>query len=223
MAPNATPAAISHNSTRPRRVRPRPVRWPADSGAASSSAAGGGDAFSMLAFTASASDRPGVATGARGCDTRAPLPPAARGASPGCAASFATAGSAIAIGTAVGWGGAVWITGAAGVAAAAAVTLSLAAGGAGFFHYITRLVMQRFATAALTAAATPIVVTTTNLPGSKAFSFPADAAAQGVVAQEVLEPTVPIRSSAANTATTIVCPATTAVIWRVTADYYLAP
>lgn len=33
----------------------------------------------------------------------------------------------------------------------------------------------------------------------------------------------PIAASAQNTAVTIVCPATTSVIWRVTAGYYIAP
>jgi hypothetical protein len=107
--------------------------------------------------------------------------------------------------------------------AAAAVTLTLGAPGVGLFHFISRLIIQRHTSAALTAAATPILVTTTNLPGSRALSFPADAALQGQVAQEVIEPSSPIRSSVANTATTIVMPATTGVIWRATADYYTAP
>lgn len=112
---------------------------------------------------------------------------------------------------------AVTNTGASG----AGVTLTLAAPGAGLFHYITRLIIQRFAVAALTAGAAPVLVTTTNLPGSKAFSFPADAALQGTIYSEIVEPSQPLKSSAANTATTIVCPATTNVIWRVTADFYV--
>ena len=112
----------------------------------------------------------------------------------------------------------VTATGAAG----AAVTLTLPAGGSGLYHYIGRLIVQRFATALLVAAATPVIVTTTNLPGSREFSFPADAALQGLLAQEVVEPLFPIRSSVVNAATTIVCPVTTSVIWRVTADYFLA-
>ena len=107
-------------------------------------------------------------------------------------------------------------------AAAAAVTLTLPAAGAGLFHYIGRIIVQRHTSAALTAAATPLLVTTTNLPGSRVLSFAADAAAQGVVATEIIEPTTPLRSSAANTATTVVCPATTGVIWRATADYFVA-
>ena len=104
-----------------------------------------------------------------------------------------------------------------------AVTLTLPAAGAGLFHYISRLLIQRIAGALLTAAATPIIVTTTNMPGAKAYSLPADAAAQGAIAQEIAEPSEPMRSSVANTATTVVAPLTTGVIWRITADYYIAP
>ena len=107
-------------------------------------------------------------------------------------------------------------------AAGSAATLTLPAV-TGLFHYITRMIIQRHTSALLIAAATPIVVTTTNMPGSKAFSFPADAATQGTVAQEILEPSNPMRSSASGTATTVVMPAITSVIWRATADYYLAP
>lgn len=106
-------------------------------------------------------------------------------------------------------------------AAGAAVTLTVAAGGVGLFHYFTRIIVQRFATAALTAAAAPVVVTTTNLPGARALSIPADAALQGTIYSEIIEPSQPLKATAANTATTIVCPVTTAVIWRVTADYYV--
>ena len=112
----------------------------------------------------------------------------------------------------------VTVTAAAGVAA----TLTLPAV-AGQFHFITRLTIQRFAAALLTAGATPVLVTTTNLPGSRVFAIPADAAAAGTMWVETLSPSQPLRSSAANTATTIVAPATTSVIWRITADYYTAP
>ena len=108
-------------------------------------------------------------------------------------------------------------------AAAAAVTLTLPAAGAGLFQFIDRIIIQRFATTLLTAGATPVLVTTTNLPGSRVFSAPADAAAQGTIATEVVEPSRPLRSSAANAATTIVAPATPGVIWRITADYDVAP
>lgn len=108
-------------------------------------------------------------------------------------------------------------------ASGAAVTLTLPAAGAGLFHFIDRIVLQRFAVAALTAAATPVLVTTTNLPGARVFSVPADAALQGTMATEIVEPARPLRSSAANTATTIVAPTLTSGIWRITADYDVAP
>lgn len=104
----------------------------------------------------------------------------------------------------------------------AAVTLTLSSGGTGLYHYITRLVIERHTSALLTAAATPIIVTTTNLPGPLAFSIPADAAPQGQVYREVIEiGEHSLKSSTASTPTTIVCPATTGVIWRVTAYYYV--
>jgi hypothetical protein len=107
-------------------------------------------------------------------------------------------------------------------AAAAGVTLTLPAAGAGLFHYITKLEVSAIASAARTAAATPVIVTTTNFSGSLAFSFQANAAAQGVSERQVNDFDSPLKSSVANTATTIVAPATTSVIWRVTAYYYTA-
>lgn len=107
--------------------------------------------------------------------------------------------------------------------AGAATTLTIAAPGAGLRHYLTYLSINRFAAAALTAAAAPVTVTTTNLPGSLAFSFAADAALQGTLDRWREDFSFPISSSAQNTATTIVCPATTNVIWRVTAGFFVAP
>ncbi len=111
----------------------------------------------------------------------------------------------------------VTVTAAAGVAA----TLTIPSGGNGLFHYITRILVQRFATTLLTAGATPVLVTTTNMPGSRVLSIPADSAAQGSIYSEIIEPCQPIKSVAAATNTTIVAPLTTGVIWRITADYYV--
>ena len=108
-------------------------------------------------------------------------------------------------------------------ASGSAITLTLAAPGAGLRHYLTYLSVNRFAAALLTAAATPVLVTTTNIPGSLVLSFPADAAAQGTLFPWREDFAFPIATSAQNTATTIVCPATTGVIWRVTAGFYVAP
>jgi hypothetical protein len=108
-------------------------------------------------------------------------------------------------------------------AAAAAVTLTLAAPGVGLRHYLTYLRITRFASALLTAAATPVLVTTTNIPGTLVFSVPAEAAPQGSVFVYQEDFAFPLMTTAQNAATTIVCPVTTAVIWRVTAGYYVAP
>lgn len=104
-------------------------------------------------------------------------------------------------------------------AAAAAVTLTIPAAGAGLFHYINWIRIEHFASALLVAAAAPVIVTTTNLPSTPSFNFRADAAAQGTLTEKIVANDMPIRSSVANTATTVVCPATTSVIWKVTASY----
>jgi hypothetical protein len=108
-------------------------------------------------------------------------------------------------------------------AAGAAATLTLPSPGAGLRQYMTYLSINRFASALLTAAATPVIVTTTNLPGSLAFSFPADAATQGSLFPWREDLAYPLAASAQATATTVVAPATPNVIWRMTAGYYVAP
>lgn len=108
-------------------------------------------------------------------------------------------------------------------AAAAAVTLSLPTPGAGLRQYITYISINRFAAAALTAAAAPVLVTTTNIPGTLVFTRPADAMTLGQMDVWREDFAFPIAASAQNTAVTIVAPATTGVIWRLTAGYYVAP
>lgn len=109
--------------------------------------------------------------------------------------------------------------------AGTATTLTIAAPGAGLRHYLTYLRIVRFPTAALVASATPVAITTTNLPGTLAFTAPADAALQGASLPPVIQEdwNYPLMAVAQNTATTVVCPATTNVIWRITAGYYVAP
>jgi hypothetical protein len=106
-------------------------------------------------------------------------------------------------------------------AAGAATTLTLAAPGLGLRHYLTYLSINRFAAAVLTASATPVAVTSTNLPGALAFTFEADAAPLGSMIRWREDFAYPLVASAPNTATTIICPATPGVLWRVTAGFYL--
>lgn len=100
-----------------------------------------------------------------------------------------------------------------------AVTLTIPAPGAGLFQYIDWIRVDHFAGALLVAAATPVLVTTTNLPGTPTLNFRADAAAQGTLTQNIIQNGMPIRASAANTAVTVVAPLTTSVIWRITASW----
>ena len=113
--------------------------------------------------------------------------------------------------------------GTATAAVGVATTLTLPSPGAGLRHYLTYLSINRFAQTALTASGTPVIVTTTNLPGSLAFTFPADALALGAMDRWREDFASEVSASAQGTATTIVCPATPFVIWRVTAGYYVAP
>lgn len=106
-------------------------------------------------------------------------------------------------------------------AASAAVTLTIPAV-AGLRHYLDRVDVVRSATAALTAAATPVTVTTTNIPGTPALTFGSDAGGIGVDQVRSFEwGGAGQATSAINTATTIVCPVYTGVIWRVNAAYRL--
>jgi hypothetical protein len=112
----------------------------------------------------------------------------------------------------------VTVTAATGVAA----TLTIPAAGAGLFHYISLIEIQLYATTARTGGATPVLVTTTNLPGSPVWDFDT-AQALGVTIRQATQPSTPIKSSVANTATTVVAPIATTGIWRITAYYYAAP
>lgn len=109
---------------------------------------------------------------------------------------------------------AVTATGVAG----AAVTLTLPAT-VGVFHYIQSIKIVKYATIAIVGGATPVIVTTTNLPGNIAFTF-ATAQAIGTTLVEDYSNIEALRSSVVNTASTIVCPATASTIWRVNVFYY---
>lgn len=111
----------------------------------------------------------------------------------------------------------VTTTAATGVAATASLPAV-----AGLRHYVDFIRVTRSATALLTAAATPTIVTTTNLPGTPAFSFGQSADAQGVDVERSLDfGGTGFAASAVNTATTVVAPATTGVIWRINVGYRL--
>ena len=100
----------------------------------------------------------------------------------------------------------------------AAVTLTLPAV-AGQFHYITNLQILIYATAARVGSATPVVVTTTNINGSPAFTFEtAQAIGTNTLTQGFNNGVV--KSAATGIATTIVCPIATTGIWRINVSYF---
>lgn len=106
-------------------------------------------------------------------------------------------------------------------AANTGLTLTLPAAGAGTFHYITAIEITRNATAALAGTAT-LVITTTNLPGSLAWSVGNAMIAGGTQIDVSRDFAQPLKSSVANTATTIVMPVPgAAVLWRANAYYYV--
>lgn len=106
-------------------------------------------------------------------------------------------------------------------AANASVTLTLPAPAAGLFHYITYLNITRTATAALAGTAT-LVITSTNLPGTWAHSVGNAMIAGGTQRDFDMAFNNPLKSLVAATATTIVLPAPgLAVLWRITAHFYV--
>jgi hypothetical protein len=84
-------------------------------------------------------------------------------------------------------------------------TITLPAAGAGLFHYITAFDFQVSGGAAANAAAAAPSITTTNLPGNPLWRFGIPATAGGFQAFSKAW-TNPLKSVAANTATTFVCP-----------------
>jgi hypothetical protein len=104
-------------------------------------------------------------------------------------------------------------------AVSAAVTASLPAV-PGLRHYIDSITIVRSATAALTASATPVTVTTTNVPSALAFTFGADAGGIGVD-KIIQHQSFNLACSTIGVATTFVAPVYTGVIWRINITYHL--
>lgn len=109
----------------------------------------------------------------------------------------------------------------ANAAANAIATATLPSAGAGMFHYITHIHLCRNATAAVAGTAT-LIHTSTNLPGSPAWSVGNAMAAGGTQIDLDYSPTTPLKSLLAATATTIVMPAGgVAVLNRINVSYYV--
>ena len=111
------------------------------------------------------------------------------------------------------------VTNTGGVGAAVTATLPAVTG---LRHYIDFIRVTRSATAALTAAAAPVLVTTGNLPGSPVITFGADAAGIGLDKEGVLDfGAAGMAAITAGGATSVVCPAYPGVVWRVNVCYRL--
>lgn len=110
------------------------------------------------------------------------------------------------------------VTATAAANAIATATLPLVAG---LFHYITHISLVRNATAAVAGTAT-LIHTSTNLPGSPAWSVGNAMVAGGTQIDCDYAPTTPLKSSVVGTATTVVMAAGgAAVLNRVNVSYYL--
>ena len=106
-------------------------------------------------------------------------------------------------------------------AASAAVTATIPSV-AGLRHVIDFIQVTRSATAALTASATPVLVTTTGLPGNPVLTFGSDVAGIGIDKEVKLDfGSSGIAATALGTNTTVVCPVYTGVIWRINVAYRL--
>lgn len=103
------------------------------------------------------------------------------------------------------------------------VTATLPAAGAGLFHYITSIRLMRNATAALAGTAT-VTYTTTNMPGARTWAVGNAMIAGGTQVDADQQFFSPLKSTASNTATTIVAPAMgAAVLSQIVVDYYTGP
>lgn len=104
------------------------------------------------------------------------------------------------------------------------LTVTLPAAGAGLFHYITSIQWVKRYSVIGVAAGAGVIITSTNLPGNPAWDTEQLAGAAGTVVLVInYQPTRPLRSSVANTATTIVAPAQLQTIWRGNVSYYVGP
>lgn len=100
-----------------------------------------------------------------------------------------------------------------------AVTLTLPAAGVGLFHAISRLEITADTAPVVLGANASAVVTSTNLPGGPAWNVKIERAGGGI--NTVNNSRVnPFKSLVANTATTIVAPATANTIWRLNVEYF---
>jgi hypothetical protein len=112
------------------------------------------------------------------------------------------------------------ITGTAAVNTA--LTITLPAAGVGLYHYITSIEWVKLYSVIGVAAGAGVLITSTNIPGNPVWTTEQLASAAGS-APKVIDKVFPnpIKSSVANTNTTIVAPAQLQTIWRGNVTYYV--
>ena len=102
-----------------------------------------------------------------------------------------------------------------------AITATLPAAGVGLFHYITSVQLVKLYAVVGVAAGAGVVLTSTNLPGTPAWTTEQAAGVAGTAPTVIVyEPTTPLKSAAANIATTFVAPAQLQTIWRWNISYF---
>jgi len=103
------------------------------------------------------------------------------------------------------------------------LTITLPAAGVGLFHYITSIEWVKLYSVVGVAAGAGVIITSTNLPGGPAWTTEQNASPAGTVVRVIdYHAVTPLRSAAANTATTIVAPAQLQTIWRGNVSYFTA-
>jgi hypothetical protein len=104
-------------------------------------------------------------------------------------------------------------------AAGSAVTVTIPAT-AGKSNYLAYLQIIAYASVTVAGAVAPTLVPVTGLPAALTFTFPT-ALAVGTTAEQKIEGISAVRASAVNTAIVISAPATTSIIWRINAIYFV--
>lgn len=104
-----------------------------------------------------------------------------------------------------------------------AATASLPAPAAGLFHYITSIQVVKLYNVLGVAAGAGVVITSTNLPGTPAWTTEQAAGAVGTAPMVInYQPTTPLKAALAATISTIACPAQLQTIWRINVSYFVA-
>jgi len=105
-----------------------------------------------------------------------------------------------------------------------AVTATLPAPTAGLFHYITAIQLVKVYSVLGVAAGAGVVVSSTNLPGTAAWTTEQAAGAIGTAPTVInYQPATPLRVAVAATNTTLTAPAQLQTIWRFNISYFIGP